>query len=221
MKGVGDRMKRAMDQRGFSTEAVARRLEVNKKTFTNYLSDISEPKFETLLAFCEIVGVDIGEIIRREDDGPMNMQLEAEDAAFVKINVYDVELAAGDGRIAPGEEPASQLAFRAAWLNREGINPAHASIVHVAGDSMEPTLANGGIVMIDHRDRTPIAKRYVFALRQGEHLLVKRVERSEDGSVLMLHSDNPIVPTQALTGADLEGTEIIGRVVWSARSWPA
>jgi len=210
-----------MDARGFSEAAIAARLGVHKSTYNNWLNDRSEPKFEMLLEFCEIVGIDVGDIIRRTDDSPLNMTLEPDNDAFVKINVYDVDLAAGDGRVASGEQPIDQLAFRSAWLDRAGINPAYASIVRVDGESMEPTLQDKSVVLIDHRDKTPISKSYIFACRLGEGLKVKRVERSLKDQSILLHSDNPAVPTEHITGKDLDGFEIIGRVVWSAMTFPA
>jgi len=221
MEGVGKRMRSALEARGFSEAAIASRIGIAKSTFNHYLNDRSEPKFETLLSFCEIVGIDVAHIIKREDDSPLNMKLEPANNEFVKIDVYDVELAAGDGRIASGEEPVDQLAFRSAWLDRAGINPAHASIVRVSGDSMEPTLADGGVVMIDHRDTMVISKAYIFAVRQGDDLSVKRVERDAENKVIMLHSDNSAVPTKVIDTTKQGEFQIIGRVVWSARTWPA
>lgn len=220
MDGVGSRMREAMNARGFTEAAISSRLGVKRARFNHWLNDRTEPKFETLLEFCEIVGIDVGDIIRRDDDSPLNMTLEPDNDEFVKINIYDVGLAAGDGRVANDENPIDQLAFRSAWLNRAGINPAHASIVRVEGKSMEPTLQNKSVVLIDHRDKTPISKSYIFACRLGEDLKVKRVERDAKNKVVMLHSDNPDAPTEALTGDDLDGFEIIGRVVWTARTFP-
>jgi transcriptional regulator with XRE-family HTH domain len=220
MEGVGQKMRNAMDARGFSEASIASRLGVHKSTYNNWLNDRSEPKFETLLEFCEIVGIDIGGIIRRDDASPLNMTLEPDNDVFVKINIYDVSLAAGDGRISDNENPIDQLAFRSAWLDRAGINPAHASIVRVEGKSMEPTLQSKSVVLIDHRDKTPISKSYIFACRLDDSLKVKRVERDVKNKVVMLHSDNPSVPTEVLTEDDLSGFEIIGRVVWTARTFP-
>ncbi len=214
-------MRAALEARGFSEDAVAKRLNIKKNRLNHWLNDRAEPRFENLLAFCEIVGVGVDEIIRRTDDSPLNLNLDPADNEFVKINVYDVDLAAGDGRAVTSEEPIDQLAFRSVWLDRTGINPAHASIVRVSGDSMEPTLAGGGIVMIDHRDKTPISKSYIFAVRRGTEVAVKRVERDPENKAILLHSDNVDVPTKVLPTTELEDFEIIGRVVWSARTWPS
>lgn len=209
-----------MDARGFSEAAIATRLGAARSTFNNWLNDRSEPKYEVLLDFCEITGVEVGDILNRNDDDHINFALEESDQDFVKIDVFDVDLAAGNGRIATHTEAVDQLAFRTQWLSRIGVDPAAASIVRVEGESMEPTLPNKSVVLIDHRDQTPISKAYIFAVRLGDALKVKRVERSIKDQSIMLHSDNPIVPTEHLTSADLDGFEIIGRVVWSARTWP-
>lgn len=212
-------MRNALEARGFSEAAVASRLGVKRNTFNHWLNDRAEPKFEVLLNFCEITGVEIGDILRRGDDDHINFKLDESDPDFVRIDILDVDLAAGAGRIAPNEEAVGQLAFRADWLNRIGVNPAEASLVRVEGESMEPTLESGSMVMIDHRNKEPIAKRGVFACRLGDLLVVKRVEVSIEDRSVMLHSDNPAVPTRHIPSPDEADFEIIGKVVWSAKTW--
>lgn len=106
-------------------------------------------------------------------------------------------------------------------MDRVGINPAYASIVRADGESMEPTLQDKSVVLIDHRDKTPISKSYIFACRLGEGLKVERVERSLKDQSILLHSDNLAVPTEQIAGKEMDGFEIIGRVVWSAMKFPA
>lgn len=130
------------------------------------------------------------------------------------VNLHEVQASAGSGRVNGQEDQPSSIAFSNLWLNKIGINPDAASLIYVAGDSMEPTLKDGSIVLIDHQQREPVGK-HVYAIRNGDELMVKRLEKP-DGKTLLLTSDNPKYATKVLTGFDLDAVGIVGKVVWSA-----
>jgi len=132
---------------------------------------------------------------------------------FAAIRLHDVQLAAGDGAKNWPNSATSALAFPKPWLHQNGISPAAASLVWISGDSMLPTLKSGAMAIINHNRRDP-RKRRVYALRQGDELRVKRLERLGPDQ-LLITSDNPDYPAELLSGADLDDVEIIGEVVWS------
>ena len=134
-----------------------------------------------------------------------------DEQAFGVINIHDVQVAAGAGRLADDGRIAGALAFPLPWLNRRGIRPAAASLINVAGTSMEPTLRDGAMVLINH-DRTVIMPRRIYAFREGNDLYVKRLEQVADQLIVL--SDNPDAQTRILTGVDLEQVAVIGEVVW-------
>ena len=135
---------------------------------------------------------------------------------FDKIILHDVQASAGAGQMAREGKVVSALAFPRPWLSRMGINPQRASLIYIDGDSMEPTLQNGSIALINH-NRTRLTGRRVYALRQGDDLFVKRLEKLADDQ-LLIHSDNTAHQTRLVSGYDLEQTVILGEVVWSAAS---
>ncbi|MBL4750911.1 MAG: hypothetical protein JKX71_10090 [Amylibacter sp.] len=138
----------------------------------------------------------------------------SDSADYSLIKLHNVQAAAGAGRINGQSEQPSSLAFNNIWLNKLGINPDAASLIYVAGDSMEPTLQDGSIVLIDHQQREPVGK-HIYAIRNGDELMVKRLEKP-DVKTLLLTSDNPKYATKVLTGFDLKAVGIVGKVVWSA-----
>ena len=79
----------------------------------------------------------------------------------------------------------------------------------VNGDSMEPTLLDGETILINcARAMPPPFQTLVVARINDEELLVKRLYKWDDGSVLL--SDNNIYQPIRLTPRD----ELIGEVVW-------
>jgi phage repressor protein C with HTH and peptisase S24 domain len=67
---------------------------------------------------------------------------------FIFISQVSGHISAGGGLI-PDNMVEMRIAFRRDWIQRKG-SPENMSLIRVAGDSMEPTLHSGDIVLIDH-----------------------------------------------------------------------
>jgi len=129
---------------------------------------------------------------------------------WIDIPRLAVDAAAGPGQF-PGEEAMiGAFRFSASWLRALGLDPRHLSTIAVAGDSMQPVLANGDEVLVDRAPRPP--REGVHVVRVGDALLVKRLDFGRPGRVT-LTSANPIYPPQDLPREDVT---IIGRVVWKS-----
>ena len=88
-----------------------------------------------------------------------------------------------------------------------GLDPDTCIALRVEGDSMEPTIHSGDILVIDHSDRDPLGGR-AYVVRSASGLIIKRL-RQEAGAWIMA-SDNPDFPPRAMAGED----RILGRVLW-------
>lgn len=138
---------------------------------------------------------------------------------FAPVPVLNAELAAGDGA-ANGDEPViAHLAFRRDWLRRIGVSPTAAVIARARGRSMEPTIHDGDMVLIDRgastlparpRDASDQRPARIYALRDDGGARVKRLDLAAPG-VLALMSDNPDHPPEFRPVSEVQ---VIGRVVW-------
>lgn len=129
------------------------------------------------------------------------------------IAVYDVSASAGHGVLAETEELAAySLAFPPNYLSKlTRSNPKNLSIISVKGDSMEPTLHDDDIVMLDFSKRD-LNFDGLFVLRFGETLHVKRVARSSRREHVKIISDNrEVYPAEDMHLSDVE---VIGKVIW-------
>jgi phage repressor protein C with HTH and peptisase S24 domain len=133
---------------------------------------------------------------------------------FGVIALHDVQAAAGAGRMNWTEQVISSLAFPTPWLKANGISPDQASLIYVVGTSMEPTLKDGSVVMINH-NRTAIRGRRIYAFHQGGELRVKRLEQLPDGQVLVL-SDNSACSSEIIKESNGYDFRVVGEVVWTA-----
>jgi hypothetical protein len=111
---------------------------------------------------------------------------------------------------------AMRLSVAWARQNLPAITGLHNLNLLVAyGDSMEPTFADGDLLLIDAgvRDVTIDA---VFVLSLDGNLFAKRLQRRPDGSVSMI-SDNKLYDTIVINDGGRQQFEVMGRVVWSWR----
>ncbi|WP_288079893.1 helix-turn-helix transcriptional regulator [Shinella sp.] len=135
---------------------------------------------------------------------------------FALIPRLDIQASAGDGRIAGAEDPLEYLAFQRGWLRARGINPARARILTARGDSMEETIRDGDVLLIDTSiDR--IRDNAIYIVVYGEMVLVKRVHGRLNGS-LQLISDNPRYPPEEVSAGEVDQLNIAGRVMWFGRT---
>ncbi len=129
------------------------------------------------------------------------------------VDILEVEAAAGGGVFIEGAPVRGYLPFRREWLREQRIDPGQCTVISVYGESMEPTLPNGSLVLVDHR-RLTRRRGVISVLELGENLLVKRAGWSRERGWEML-SDNPYWPAIAWP----EEAVIRGEVRWMSRGF--
>lgn len=212
-----------------SPHAFSKKVQISDSMIRKYLSG-SMPGLDKLVVIAERTGVTLDWLARGV--GPMKLGLQedapasgggmlmipqagsAEGSALVPR--LDIQASAGNGRVALSEEPLEYLAFQAAWLRGRGINPASARILTARGDSMEETIRDGDVLLVDTSiDRVRDNSIYVVVL--GDMVLVKRIHGRINGS-LQLISDNPRYPAEEVAKGEVDQLQVAGRVAWYGRS---
>jgi len=90
------------------------------------------------------------------------------------VPVYPEPVAAGErGRDVVVPDLGIPHCFSRQRLASDGIDPKQAGVFLVAGESMVPTLADGGRVLVD-KQRTEPKDNCLFVIAYGDDLLVKR-----------------------------------------------
>lgn len=178
----------------------------------------SGPTLSRVEEICDALGLELYIGPPRDPDATSSPP-SAEPDDFAKIPLHAALLAAGDGRENGTEEIIDYLAFRRDWLRRVGVAPGNAALARVDGDSMQPSIWHGDMVMIDRsRIEVPVRGRTtesrhrspVYALLEDGHARVKRIERPS-ADQLVLISDNPEYGPQFIHP---KMVSVIGKVVW-------
>jgi len=146
----------------------------------------------------------------REDTRAVNYS----DPETVLIRRYDVAFSAGPGAAVGEEVVTASIPFSRRYLEVAlRAAPDDVAMGQADGDSMLPTIADKDLLMV-HLGRRRIADGKIFVLRLGNELVVKRVQREIDGSLLLI-SDNKAYPERRLTQAEADQVDVIGRLIWS------
>nr|WP_256448909.1 S24 family peptidase [Methylosinus sp. KRF6] len=126
------------------------------------------------------------------------------------VPIRDVAAAAGAGMVNHSAEVVDRLPFSRALLRRYGVNPDRAEFIRAAGDSMEPTIRSGELVLVD-RSKRELRADAIYAIDLGEDVRIKRIRRNFDGSLTLISDNKALYPEEHLSSADAERLTIRGR----------
>lgn len=122
----------------------------------------------------------------------------------------------GSGDDNPHVEIRGVMAFKSAWLRANNLNQLHLDVIYANGHSMEPTINDGDVLLIDESKIEP-KDGQIFAMQsESKGTIVKRLVKSDfDGWII--RSDNPDKARygdETLRDGEINEVRIIGRVVW-------
>jgi phage repressor protein C with HTH and peptisase S24 domain len=140
---------------------------------------------------------------------------QAEDSImpdFALVPFFDIEASAGNGSQVNHELQTSEMAFRRDWLSSKGLQADKCALIKARGDSMETTIHAGDLLLVDTRIHS-IKDDAIYIIESENHLVVKRIQQSLDGSVTII-SDNQRYKTQIIEPSRAKELKIVGRVRW-------
>lgn len=85
-------------------------------------------------------------------------------------------------------------------------------LIEVAGNSMEPLIADGAFVIVDPHQTEYIANK-IYVVKIGEETFVKRILIKEEAQVMILKSINPDYDDVYIAGKELENVKLLGRAI--------
>ncbi|AJY46506.1 XRE family transcriptional regulator [Martelella endophytica] len=192
-------------------------LGIHSRSVANYERGDNQPNSDVLLAYREKFGVNVHWILTGEGqmfDGGATPKSEK---TLITLPYFAAEAAAGFGRIALEELPEGAIAFDRAFLRNQGGSPENCFVMTARGDSMQPTLPDGSLLIVDKSQNEDIAHGCIYVFRFGEVLLVKRARWRIDGK-LELVSDNTVYPTETLDRTHAHELSVLGRVIYFCRA---
>ncbi len=200
---------------GMKKTELAEAVGVVEGTVRKWLRGDSVPYLDQVRQIARITGFPLEWLVQDEPleagEGPSTYG--ANDERVVFIPRFEVRPAAGAGGAVESERARKFLAFREDWIRENGWRAADLAVVTAQGDSMEPVISPGSVLLVDRGERAKQGREGIFILRMGEDLLVKRLQPLEGGRVLA-KSDNPAYSPFEIKGQEDSETAVVGRVVW-------
>ena len=135
------------------------------------------------------------------------------DSDLLKVPIYGVSFAAGNGSLFNGANRVGEMPFDRAYLRSMGFTSTEGlGIVTASGDSMEPLISDDAPVLICHKDTR--LREGIFAFRLGDTLRIKRLRHHGLNGVEAI-SVNPLYEPEVIEGELLNHFQILGRAHWS------
>lgn len=131
---------------------------------------------------------------------------------FVYVPQVSGEISAGGGLV-PDNTVEMRIAFRKEWIERRG-DPRNMSLIRVSGDSMEPTLQSGDLVLIDHGRNFIDPQGGIYAISMDDTIMIKRLQLIYPTKTLKIISDNSrYAPLETVS----DQVKVNGKVIWFGR----
>lgn len=135
---------------------------------------------------------------------------------YALIPQYTAKGSTGPGYLNDHVELREGLVFKREWLKKLGLKEQNLFVIYAEGTSMEPTIFDGEVLLIDHADTEPRNGKAYAIRRPGGELSVKRMVQSFAGDWI-IRSDNQDkinYPDEQISPEAILQIEIFGRVVW-------
>lgn len=204
---------RSIIPNGLSQKDFAQKIGVAGSTFSTWLAGDATPKIDALNAIAAQTGCDLHWLITGKDEANATGQEE-----FTAVRRLHVHGSAGDGALNAGEKEGHPISFRKNWLrDHVGVSADSLSVIEAKGDSMEPTIRDGALVLVNHKIER-IENDGIYALSIDGDLYIKRVQNNFGGGIVV-KSDNPSYADQTIGAPETLNIKILGLIKWAANTY--
>lgn len=157
--------------------------------------------------------VEVAETAAKAPPGFMQVRPAGEDdPAFTLIRKVKLRLSAGISgfEVEPDRFDGATASIPTDWMRRKGLSWETLLAMHVRGESMQPSLYEGDLVVVNTADKQPVDGE-VFAVNYEGEPVIKRLVR--DAGRWWLVSDNPDQRQYHRKVCEGDTCIIVGRVV--------
>ena len=225
-KKLNNRITFARKSSRLTQKELAKLLEISEPTMNHYETGKRVPNAELLDKMVALLKCDPGWLLTgngpaaspRPAQGTSSQPTDSEAMAgeFVFVPQYDLKTA-GTGDNIQSSQIVDHLAFKRDWvLSDLKIDPSRLMLVSAVGDSMEPTVRTGDLLLVDRSPKSPLEDG-IYLIQIEQSLSVKRLERRMDGSVTVRGDNLKASKEELISEKEWVRLKSIGKVVWMGR----
>lgn len=205
------RLEEAMS--GETNLSFAQKCGISEATIRKYKKGETTPNLEILEAIANAAKVDLNWLATGKEATRQLVEVPVRKDNVVEVVQYDFRASAGAGCLILSENPVAKFEFSKEWLIRQGLNGKELTIVPVHGDSMEPTLMDEDLMLVEVVDNPKQARDGVCVFRIDDEVMVKRLQYDFASGGYNVTSDNTAY-SPFFIGKEFEGRfQLLGRMV--------
>ncbi len=200
---LSERLKSERNKRGLSQKELAEKLEMNLRTYASYERGERDISTAVLLKICNTLNIS-SDILLGNNITPYTPE------KMVPVPVV--------GRVAAGYTCLAETDIQSYELvSPEILNDGYDYVyLKVIGDSMEPLLLEGDMVLVRIQESVDSGD-YAVVIVDEEDGVVKQLDF--DGNTVKLISQNPYYPPRIFNGKEKKRIRIFGKVIESKRKF--
>lgn len=213
-----DRIKKARAHAGLTQGQLADAVGVKQAS----ISDLETGKSQSSsysASIAKICGVDA--LWLEKGRGEMLVTASAEtgtlyspkESDYALIRQYSAVGECGSGYLNDHIELSEGLAFKRDWLARIGAKAENLAVIYATGDSMEPYIFDGDVVLFDTSDTQPKHGQVYVVRRPDSSVSIKRLVQHLTGD-WVIKSDNPDRSEERVSAETIHELPFVGRVIW-------
>ena len=223
---LGDRLKWALNKSGASQKQLADFLGVTTAAVSQWVTGGNKPtRPDKIEEFFETLDIDFrvtpwwlfngGELPKRRGQDDVFDQNK-----YVVVPSIDIKACCGNGYAIEFESVSGGFAFRKEWVTRMGLDGHNLEVIRASGKSMEPTIFDGNILLVDRSDTIlSRTKAKIYVVGYDGDVMIKRVKLEEDAIILSADNENKkefhnIIIKLNSESQLTETFHVLGRVVW-------
>ena len=211
---LSDRIRICAEKVG-SGDELSRRTGIPRRTLENYLAGDTEPKVSSISKISEASDVDAGWLVTGYGSPE---SVKKGDTEYISIPVMNAQASAGHGSLVQDESATDFMRFNKEWLRTTYyVNPSEVYIMPVDGESMEPTIRSGELILIKKINQAKKPGDGIYVVRLEGTVLVKRIQFMPQNKV-KVSSDNQFYDPYELQLNDGVDFAILGRVLSCLRA---
>ena len=205
---VIDRIKAILEKesgRKILDKEIAKLIEISPSQYSTMKQKNKIP-IEKIVNYCALNKISINWILFGQSIDMLDS--DSENIFRIKF-LSNISGSAGGGAINYDNTDYTYITLDKVYMELLGIGSLkYIEAIRVSGDSMEPTITDNAIAVID-RSKTDIKQGGIFVVNTVAGTFIKRVTTNPQGGVDLI-SDNKIYPIQTIN--EDEGT-IVGKVI--------